>query len=90
LGETLQKAGIQHHGVLASVPAPTGQEDLALVFYQLPGGLGASLVAKTTTGRELLGSGTARPGSWPERGMSWTCSNLSKGKDPFRCFMVSL
>ncbi|MFZ5597583.1 MAG: WD40/YVTN/BNR-like repeat-containing protein [Bacillota bacterium] len=86
LEETLQGAGIQYHRVLAFVPAPAGQKDLALIFYQLPGGLGASLVAKTTSGWALLGSGTARPGSGPEKGLSWTCSNLGKGERSFPVF----
>lgn len=63
LEETLQGAGIQYHKVLAFVPAPAGQMDLALIFYQLPGELGASLVAKTSSGWALMGSGTADPGS---------------------------
>lgn len=86
LQETIRGAGIQYHKVLAFVPAPAGQKDLALIFYQLPGGLGASLAAKTTSGWELLGSGTASPGSGPESGMSWTCSNLGKGERSFPVF----
>lgn len=79
------EAGIQYHKVLAFVPAPAGQMDLALIFYQLPGELGASLVAKTSSGWALMGSGTADPGSG-EKGLSWTCSNLGKGERSFPLF----
>jgi len=85
--EALRKANIPYRQVFGLIQVPETESSLVLALYQLPEGLGASLLEKNSSGWKWVGSGIAQsPSLKPEQGLSWTYSDLGTKEMPFPLF----